>query len=153
MCGKKNLKFENFISILESSLIFLSFKIPHILGYECFLTWLIFLYPLKIFPIKCVFIIWVLLTKHCKIDFCLTLWCSHLKALNQNLNLNFHQICFGMNSLTFIWMKSNNLPWLSLFRIEKHKYWTYFDYFCLGSNPLFGPLNCNYALFIPLMLN
>jgi hypothetical protein len=34
MCGKKILKIKNSESILESSLNFLSFKIPHILGYE-----------------------------------------------------------------------------------------------------------------------
>jgi hypothetical protein len=36
MCGKERLKFKNSGSILESSLNFSSFKIPHILRYECF---------------------------------------------------------------------------------------------------------------------
>jgi hypothetical protein len=56
--------------------------------------WLIGLYPFNFFPIKCVFIIWVLLIVFCKVDSCLTYCCAFLEVPNQNLNLKFDQMDF-----------------------------------------------------------
>jgi hypothetical protein len=50
--------------------------------------WLIGFDPLNYFPIK-----YVLLYES-KIDSYLTHCCAHLKVLNQNLNLKFHQMYF-----------------------------------------------------------
>ncbi len=44
------------------------------------------------------FIIWILLKVHCIIDSCL-MCCSLLKVLNQNLNINFHQMDFLLKFL------------------------------------------------------
>ncbi len=91
--------------------------------------WLIGLYPL-FFSHQIFFIIWILLIVLCKIDSCLTRWCSLLKVFNQNLNLKFHQtdFCFEfldihMNEkiitchdcLGFKWQNINIYPILIIF--------------------------------------
>jgi len=92
--------------------------------------WLIGLYNVNFFPIKCVFIIWILLMVLCKINSYLMHCCALLEVLNQNLNLKFHQMDFWfyffdihMNKKTityhhyhgFKWQNINIYPILTIF--------------------------------------
>jgi hypothetical protein len=76
------------------------------------------------------FIIWILLIVFCKIDYYLTCCYALLEALNQNLNLKFHQMDFWfefldihMNEKTIIchdchgfkWQNINIYPILTIF--------------------------------------
>ncbi len=105
---------------MESSLNFWSFKISHILGYECFLMWLIGLY-LLIFFHPFIIIIWVLLIVLCKIDFFLCNRCSLSKVIKWNLNLKFHLMEFWfelfnvhMNEETTICYDFHSFKWWNI---------------------------------------
>ncbi len=109
---------------MKSFLNFLSFTIPHILGYEFFFN--VFnrsLLSLFISHHMC-FIIWVILIILCKIDSCLTHCYSLLEVLNQNLNLTFHQMNFWfeifdihMNEKTITCLDDSLCPWCNFLEV------------------------------------
>jgi len=130
---------------LENSLNFLSFTTPHVLGYECFLN--VAKFSLENSHQFC-FIIWVFLIVLHKID---SFWhnrCSLSKVLNWNLNLKFYQMDFGLNFLTFKWMKKEQLAIITMVLNGKHKYFFQFWLFFLLSNILYSSLVCDYTLLV-----
>jgi hypothetical protein len=127
---------------LKSSLNFLSFKIPLILKYECFLKVYNRFYLLKIFP-SILFIIWVLLIVLCKID---SFWYNKYSFSNVlNWNLKFYKMDFWFELCNihinekwtichdyhgFKWENINNFPILIFFFPSFNTLISSFDYDC-----------------------
>ncbi len=105
-----------------------------------FLMWLIGLYPLLFFLHQMWFIIWILLIVICKIDSYLMCSCSLLEVLNQNLKLKW---IFGLNSLTFIWMRKKKLAMIAMALNGKTKIFIKFWLFFFAVWFFFGSLDCD----------